>query len=101
MQVCPYAVKFTPLCEDTKVEASELALPPDVKITAVNAREHLHTRVEWQTIFRLPKTEAVVFSVRTFVKPLRRLEASPSEVRLRAPNQLDGDMTILGYHMSG
>jgi hypothetical protein len=44
--------------------------PSTVPITPANAGERLYLRVERQTLRRLPRTGAIVFSIRTHVTPL-------------------------------
>ena len=47
-------------------------------VTADNAGETLFLRVERQTLRRLPRTAAVVFSIRTYVYPLAQIAADPA-----------------------
>ena len=50
-------------------------------ITAENAGERLCTRMERETFSRFPKTRAVLFSIRTHMKPLSDFERKPESVR--------------------
>ncbi|MEP1142556.1 MAG: heme-dependent oxidative N-demethylase subunit alpha family protein [Henriciella sp.] len=52
------------------VQASEKRYTPDRPGTAGKTVDDLHLRVERQTIRKLPKTQAVVFSIRVSVDPL-------------------------------
>ena len=56
-------------------------------VTAENAGQRLHLRVERQTLSRLPRTGAVLFTIRTHMKRLDHFEGRPDAVR-RPP--LDG-----------
>ncbi|MBD2103255.1 DUF3445 domain-containing protein [Leptolyngbya sp. FACHB-261] len=47
------------------------------QINATNAGENLWIRVERQTLRRLPQTGNILFTIRTYVQPLKRLEAKP------------------------
>lgn len=47
------------------------------EITAANAGEKLWIRVERQTLRRLPRSGDILFTIRTFVDPLKSLEARP------------------------
>ncbi len=49
-----------------------IALPRTVPITAVNAGERLYLRIERQTLRKLARTEAVVFTIKTTVAPLAK-----------------------------
>lgn len=49
-------------------------------ITRENAGERLHTRMERETLFRLPKTGAILFTIRTYIKPLGRFANKPEKV---------------------
>ena len=81
-QVCAYSHKFAPLEMGSKVSLNAREVPlttPEDPITAQNAGRRLFTRVERQTVFRLPKSGAILFTVHTFVKPLHRLESQPEQ----------------------
>lgn len=52
--------------------------PPVPDLTAENAGEKLWLRVERQTLRRLPATRAVVFTIRTLVRPLGEIIADPA-----------------------
>jgi hypothetical protein len=51
---------------------------PVAGISAENAGEKLWLRVERQTLRRLPRTLAVLFTIRTFVRPLAGVAADPA-----------------------
>ena len=46
-----------------------------------NAGQRLHLRVERQTLLRLPKSNAVLFTIRTYMNPLSTFEGRPDRVR--------------------
>ncbi len=48
-----------------------------IALTAEDAGEHLHLRVERQTLRRLPETGVVLFTIHTFVAPLAEVAADP------------------------
>ena len=50
-------------------------------VTAENAGQRLHLRVERQTLSRLPRTGAVLFTIRTHMKRLDHFEGRPDAVR--------------------
>ncbi len=67
------------------VDSPDLFLPPSVEhqssvpeITATNAGNQLWMRVERQTLRRLPTTQAVLFTIRTYVYPLHSLVQDPT-----------------------
>ena len=45
-----------------------------------NAGQRLHLRVERQTLSRLPKSNAVLFTIRTYMDPLSTFEGRPDRV---------------------
>jgi hypothetical protein len=45
--------------------------------SAADVGDRVSLRVEYQTLRRLPKSRAIVFTVRSYVDPLRCLEAAP------------------------
>lgn len=49
-------------------------------ITAQNAGDRLLTRMERETLSRLPKTGAILFTIRTHMKPLSRFQKMPCKV---------------------
>ena len=51
---------------------------PVAGISAENAGQKLWLRVERQTLRRLPRTAAVLFTIRTFVRPLADVAAEPA-----------------------
>jgi hypothetical protein len=50
-------------------------------ITAENAGERYYLRSEWQTFVRYPRTNAVLFTIRTRVAPLADALTDPDDVR--------------------
>ena len=50
---------------------------PAEHVTADNAGDTLFLRVERQTLRQLPRTRAVVFSIRTYVYPLAKIATDP------------------------
>lgn len=48
-------------------------------VTAENAGERLIIRSERETLTRLPKTQAILFTIRTYRRPLSDLEAQPDQ----------------------
>ena len=50
-------------------------------VTAESAGQRLHLRVERQTLSRLPRTGAVLFTIRTHMKRLDHFEGRPGAVR--------------------
>lgn len=56
-------------------------------MTAENAGQRLHLRVERQTLSRLPKTGAVLFGIRTHMKRLDHFEGRPDAVRCHCSSE--------------
>ncbi|UEM23289.1 DUF3445 domain-containing protein [Skermanella mucosa] len=54
-------------------------LEPDRSMTAENAGVRVFLRVERQTLRRLPRTGAVLFTIRTYQRPVEALAARPQE----------------------
>lgn len=50
-------------------------------VTAENAGEMVYLRVERETLTRLPRTQAVLFTIRTFIRPLEYLKTRPEDAR--------------------
>lgn len=50
---------------------------PDPRITPANAGQKLFFRVERQTLRRLPDSGAIVFTIRTYIRPLADFEQRP------------------------
>jgi hypothetical protein len=63
---------FTPSAEPMRSQIGRIA--PE------EAGQRLHLRVERQTVRRLPRTGAVLFTIRVWVDPLERLTAEPSRL---------------------
>ncbi|MCB5191219.1 DUF3445 domain-containing protein [Methylobacillus arboreus] len=51
--------------------------PDKLKVTAQNAGEKAHLRVELQTMFRLPRSNAILFSIRCYLISLEELATYP------------------------
>ena len=48
-------------------------------VSAENAGERLFTRSERETLSRFPKTGAILFSIRTYIRPLQTFQQRPSD----------------------
>lgn len=48
-------------------------------ISADNAGERLFTRSERETLSRFPQTGAILFSIRTYIRPLQTFAQRPSD----------------------
>ena len=53
--------------------------PAGVQVTDENAGQTLCTRCERETFTRLPRTQAILFTIRTFLRPLHKYAAKPDE----------------------
>jgi hypothetical protein len=62
---------------DPALHAPDVPPPPDPAITRQDAGVRLWLRSERQTLTRLPRTQAVVFTIRTQQQPLATLAAHP------------------------
>lgn len=71
--------------------------PPVPDLTAGNAGEALWLRVERQTLRRLPETRAVVFTIRTLVRPLAEVVADPATARALAARVRELDPEAAAY----
>ena len=58
---------------------SHTARPAAVQVTAENAGQTLCTRCERETFTRLPRTQAILFTIRTFLRPLHKYAAKTDE----------------------
>jgi len=78
---------FQALTEKQIFQAKKGQLPPAVKepLTVHDCPDKLFVRCERQTLVKLPKTGAVQFTIRTYVRPLREYLGKPVETleRLR------------------
>ena len=88
MQITDNLAKFQPL-EEEDIEQVNAGANLNVKwasepITAENAGERLVTRMERETFSRFPRTKAVLFTIRTHMKPLSNFEGKPVKVPLLA-----------------
>lgn len=63
---------------DSPARFQPVALPAPAPITAASAGEQLWLRVERQTLRKLPQTEAVVFTIRTYITRLDRAITAPT-----------------------
>ena len=53
----------------------------DVPVTAENAGWRLHVRVERETLSRLPRSRAILFTIRTHIHRLEHYGQHPEQVR--------------------
>jgi hypothetical protein len=53
--------------------------------------------VDWQTLRRLPKSNAIVFNYKALFTPLQQLRSEPYIPRLLATVLKDGPKEIMGY----
>ena len=88
MQITDNLAKFQPLVEED-IEQVNAGANLNVKwasepITAENAGERLVTRMERETFSRFPRTQAILFTIRTHMKPLSNFEGKPVKVPLLA-----------------
>ena len=83
------------------VESPELFHPqprePAVGLTAANAGDLLWLRVERQTLRRLPAAKAVVFTIRTLVRPLGEVAREPGVARAMAARIRKMDAGMAAY----
>jgi len=66
-------------------------------VTPENAGEALTFRVERQTMRVLPRTRAVLFGIRTYVRPLSELAADPASARDLAASMRGTDRVFAAY----
>jgi hypothetical protein len=82
--------------EDEVLHHPHARLPvPD--LAADNAGEKLWLRVERQTLRRLPATRAVVFTIRTLLRPLGEMAAEPATARALAARVRELDPAAAAY----
>lgn len=62
---------------DTAPETFHLWGPDRQSVTVANAGDLVHLRVELQALFRLPRSNAILFSVRCYLLPLRDVVRVP------------------------
>lgn len=80
--------------------------PEKVKVNAQNAGEIAHLRVELQTMFRLPRSNAILFSIRCYLISLNDLATYPRRAKRfhRILSKLHPDLAeykgISGYRAS-
>lgn len=70
---------------------------PVQDLSAGNAGHKLWLRVERQTLRRLPRTGAVLFTIRTFVRPLAELAAEPGTAAALAARLREMDPGMAAY----
>ncbi len=62
---------------DTSPENYPVWGPERLTVTAANVADKLHLRVEVQALFRLPRSNAILFSIRCYMLPLRDIARVP------------------------
>lgn len=62
----------------------------------INVGSRLYTRCERETLMRLPKTDAILFTIRTYVRPLTVFESRPmlAQQMVRALETLPKSITM-------
>lgn len=85
LQITDNFDKFQPLDEDAlqikmKAKADEVFANIE-PVTSENAGTRICTRMERETLSRLPKTRAILFTIKTYIKPLERFKKDPEKVR--------------------
>ncbi len=63
---------------DTSSENYPLWAPDRLSVTAGNVGDLVHLRVELQTLFRLPRSNAILFGIRCYLLPLRDIARVPN-----------------------
>jgi hypothetical protein len=66
---------------DTSSEKWHLWGPDNVSVTAENVAEKVYLRVELQALFRLPRSNAIAFSIRTYMVGLEDLAMYPRWIK--------------------
>ena len=66
--------------QQTLPDLGSSAEAKEKKSYGIPAAEILHVRCERQTLRRLPRTGAVVFTIRVWVNPLREIAADPERL---------------------
>jgi dimethylamine monooxygenase subunit A len=84
------------------VDTPELFLPPEHRRTRPQVRpdevgESLWLRVERQTLRRLPRSQAVVFTIRTYVEPLAEVLDTPDLAATLAARLREMPDAMAGY----
>ena len=90
-----WRLNWTILDDPVPFQPDPHAPAPD--ITAENAGDKLWLRVERQTLRRLPATGSVVFTIRTYITPLRQALAASSDARDLAAMLRDAPQATLAY----
>lgn len=92
MQISDNPEKFQPLVEEDieKVNAGVVLNDQwlDEPITPANAGERLCTRMERETLRRFPRSQAILFTIRTHMKPLNDFKRKPDQVCILAKHLL-------------
>ena len=84
LQISDNPAKFQPLVE-ADIEQVNAGINLNEQwnsepITADNAGHRLVTRMERETLSRFPKSRAILFTIRTHMKPLSRFQEMPDKV---------------------
>ena len=84
LQISDNPAKFQPLVE-ADIEQVNAGINLNEQwnsepITADNAGHRLVTRMERETLSRFPKSRAILFTIRTHMKPLSRFQDMPDKV---------------------
>jgi len=66
---------------DTAPETYHLWGAERSTLTADNVGERVHLRVELQALFRLPRSNAILFSIRSYLVSLNELQSVPEQAR--------------------
>ncbi|WP_161524695.1 heme-dependent oxidative N-demethylase family protein [Alteribacter lacisalsi] len=77
---------------DHSLETSPYWKKDRKKVTAKNAGHLVHLRVEVQRLFRLPSTQAILFTIRTYLKKIENLTAGEMEQLYTIVRELPGDI---------
>lgn len=54
-----------------------------LKYEDLDFKKQVHYRSERQTLFKLPRLGAIIFTIRTFLTPMARIKEEPKDVRMR------------------
>lgn len=82
---------------DTSPENYPIWGPDRTTVTPDNVGDKLHLRVELQTLFRLPRSNAILFGVRVYLASIRELARVPKWGRRLHRVLRDIDPDILAY----
>ncbi|KAK9821702.1 hypothetical protein WJX74_010565 [Apatococcus lobatus] len=70
---------FQPVAEDLIVQTNSGLIWNGEGISAENAGKRLFTRSERETLSRFPQTGAILFSIRTYIRPLQTFVQRPAD----------------------